>query len=122
MNPRPWRTAVVRILGIGLLTGVAVWSTGCAGNPLGASPAVRTVPLTVKTRLIGTEQPLAGVAVLQDGRVAGKTDAGGAIVLAVVEGQAVSLRVEKAGYTWPLGTATATVGPAEVWTFWLIPE
>jgi len=112
------------LIGYGLL--ILLMATGCATqSPLaptetttpaatGAISAVGTLTIRVLSR--ASEQPIAGAAIVTESvRIA--TDATGVGTLVVTPGEEVDVQVSAAGYD-TMG-ASAVVGAAERWTFYL---
>jgi hypothetical protein len=87
--------------------------------PTIATPAIETVPVNVYALEYGSDaEPLAGVTVLVDRRVAGRTDASGHAVVQVSRGVPVTIGVDLSGYR--AFSAEGTVWSAsESWRFWL---
>ena len=112
------------LIGYGLL--ILLTATGCAGQsplaptetteaaPTGAISAAGTLTIRVLSR--ASEQPIAGATIVTPtARIA--TDATGVGTLVVTPGQEVDVSVSAAGYD-TMG-ASAVVGAAERWTFYL---
>lgn len=107
----------------GSLVAVALLSVACGSMaPTAPSSPARTVALTVRALVYGSEAPIAGAAVSVDGVVAGVTNDAGACALRVTANVDHTFRATAPHYT-PMVPAAEGVLEAdgETWTFYLEP-